>query len=106
LVFWWALIRTKRRGYGTAVLCLFVTAVHTGVLGALLVVATRPLYLQQEWAGGAWTLSALEDQRLGGLVMWVPGGVVYLTAALALFALWVVRSGRPADGRDWIVPAE
>ena len=34
----------------------------------------------------AWGMTPLEDQQLGGLVMWVPAGMIYLVAALALFA--------------------
>jgi cytochrome c oxidase assembly factor CtaG len=34
-------------------------------------------------------LSAIEDQQLAGLVMWVPGGLVYLGVALALVAAWL-----------------
>ena len=31
-------------------------------------------------------MGALEDQQLGGLIMWVPGGLAYLLAGLALAA--------------------
>ena len=34
-------------------------------------------------------ISTLDDQQLGGLVMWIPAGVVYIVAALALFAGWM-----------------
>jgi putative membrane protein len=27
---------------------------------------------------------ALDDQRLGGLIMWMPGGISYLVAAIAI----------------------
>ena len=33
-----------------------------------------------------WHLSPLEDQQLTGLIMWLPGGVVYLVAMLVLAA--------------------
>jgi putative membrane protein len=36
-----------------------------------------------------WGLTPLEDQQLGGLIMWVPAGFTYLVAALALFYLWI-----------------
>jgi putative membrane protein len=32
---------------------------------------------------------ALDDQQLGGLVMWVPGGIAYLVAGLAIAAAWL-----------------
>jgi putative membrane protein len=37
-------------------------------------------------------VSALEDQQLGGLVMWVPGGLPYLIAGLVIVTRWVLRS--------------
>jgi len=35
-----------------------------------------------------WGLSPLEDQRLGGLIMWIPGSVVPLIAFTAVFFRW------------------
>ncbi|MBS0644140.1 MAG: cytochrome c oxidase assembly protein [Acetobacteraceae bacterium] len=91
LAFWWALLRRCDRG--VAVLHLFATMVHTTLLGALLVVAPRVLYLRQTQDSAAWGLSPLHDQQLAGLVMWVPAGTVYAGAALALAALWIRGSG-------------
>jgi putative membrane protein len=31
----------------------------------------------------------LEDQQLGGLLMWVPAGVLYVISALFLFTAWM-----------------
>jgi cytochrome c oxidase assembly factor CtaG len=44
-------------------------------------------------------LTALEDQQFAGLVMWVPGGLVYMGAALALAAMWLSESETRA--RHW-----
>lgn len=38
----------------------------------------------------------MEDQQLAGLIMWVPGGMLYTLSALALAGLWLTRGGRPA----------
>jgi putative membrane protein len=91
LLFWWALIR--RRNAGTAAAHLFATMLHTSVLGALIALAPHVVYpLQTEGALG-WGLTPLQDQQLAGLVMWIPAGIVYASAALVFFALWVRRSG-------------
>ena len=37
-------------------------------------------------------VSALEDQQLGGLIMWVPACALYIFAGLALFAAWLRES--------------
>jgi putative membrane protein len=90
ILFWWALLRDRRRE-GVAVMMLFITALHSGMLGILLTLARRPLYPAQPTAGG-WGMTALEDQQAAGLLMWIPPGVIYLGAALALLALWMRRA--------------
>jgi len=41
-----------------------------------------------------WGLTPLEDQQLGGLIMWIPSGVVFLVIGLAIFAAWLGESER------------
>jgi cytochrome c oxidase assembly factor CtaG/cytochrome c2 len=96
LLFWWALLHGggERRGYGVAVLAVFVTAAHTGALGVLLTLAQTDFYPRYGHTTGAWGLTPLEDQQLAGLIMWVPSGVAYLVAALALFHGWLSESER------------
>ncbi len=99
MLFWWALLREHRRGpaYGTAVVMLFITALHSGLLGILLTLARHPLYPAQTTAAG-WGLTALEDQQAAGLAMWIPPGLIYAAAALALFAFWMAR---PSSRQAW-----
>ena len=94
LLFWWTLLhgRGERMTYGAAVVYVFTTAVHTSVLGALLTCTSKLWYPAYIGHTAAWGLSALEDQQLGGLVMWVPAGVVYIAIALWLFAGWLRES--------------
>ena len=54
---------------------------HMTLLGALIGLGPRPLFLH---AGGAHGLSPLEDQHLGGAIMLVGGGVSYLAGGLWL----------------------
>lgn len=87
LLFWWAALDGVARG--PAIAYLFTTMLHTGALGALFAMSGRIWY--PAYGGGAaqFGLSALEDQQLGGLIMWVPGGLAYLIVALALCARWL-----------------
>jgi cytochrome c oxidase assembly factor CtaG len=91
LLFWWALIHGPQgaMGYGAAVLYLFTTSIHSGTLGALLTVAGTVWYPSYIGLTSSWGLTPLEDQQLGGLIMWIPAGVVYLIAGLALFVGWL-----------------
>ncbi|HZQ62198.1 MAG TPA: cytochrome c oxidase assembly protein [Casimicrobiaceae bacterium] len=93
LLFWWAVLQpadARVRG-GVAVLYLFGTMLHTGALGALLTVSTAPWYLAA--TDPAWGVSAIEDQQIGGLIMWIPAGTVYVFAALWVMARWLAHSG-------------
>jgi putative membrane protein len=102
LLFWWALAygRHGQMGYGLAVLYVFTTAVHTSVLGALLTFSPSPWYPAYTATLPAGNLTALEDQQLGGVIMWVPAGTVYVVAGLGFFAAWLRASERRAITRE------
>jgi putative membrane protein len=102
LLFWWALIHGREglAGYGAAVLYLFTTSVYTGALGALITFASSVWYPAYAKTTAAWGLTPLEDQQLGGLIMWIPAGLVYIFAGLAMFAGWMRESGRMVSKRE------
>jgi putative membrane protein len=95
LWFWWSLMapaRLGRGGFGPAAILSALTVMHTGMLGALLTFAPGLLY--PEHPAGFRGLSELSDQQLAGLIMWVPGGLIYTIAALILAAAWLRQAGR------------
>jgi cytochrome c oxidase assembly factor CtaG len=98
LLFWWAVIHGRHRisGYGAAILYMFTTALHSGLLGALLTFASRPWYPDYRATTWEWGLTPLEDQQIGGLIMWIPAGLAYVLAGLALFVGWLRESERRA----------
>jgi cytochrome c oxidase assembly factor CtaG/cytochrome c2 len=100
LLFWWSILQPARRGEhgGVAVLLLFTTALHTSLLGALLASADAALYSAYD-STRAWGLTPLEDQQLGGIIMWVPGGIPYVVAALWVLFKWMKLSGDRAPRR-------
>jgi putative membrane protein len=102
LLFWWAVIHGRQRamGFGAAVLYMFTTALHSGLLGALLTFAGRVWYPIYTSTTAQWGLTPLQDQQLGGLIMWIPAGVVYIIAGLVLFAGWLRESERRAVASD------
>jgi cytochrome c oxidase assembly factor CtaG len=100
VIFWWAMLgggRHRRARYGAAVLGLFGTALYGAALGALLTFAEAPWYpAYGSWAL-VWGLTPLEDQQVGGLIMWIPAGLVHLPTALAFVALWANLFGTTED---------
>jgi len=68
------------------------SALQTGALGALLTFAPTLWYPAYAATSGLSGLSPLEDQQLGGLIMWIPGSIPYLVAALVVFVRWLRES--------------
>ena len=101
LFFWWSVFRdgTTRAGGGTAILYLFTTMLHTGALGTLLTFSGIPWYSGYLVTAPALGWDPLADQQLGGLIMWVPGGLVYIAVALGLGASWL-RPGEEPEFSD------
>jgi putative membrane protein len=99
VLFWWPLLpptdASKRMGRGLAVVYLAAAAVEGTVIGALLTFSSEPLYATYRLAPRIAELSVLQDQQLAGLIMWVPSGLVYLSAILVQVGL-LLRS----DERD------
>jgi putative membrane protein len=78
--------------YPAAAAALAFTMVHMGLLGAVLTFSSSPLYAWHLASASAWGLSALEDQQLAGLSMWVGGGAIYLAAVLTIMNRALGRS--------------
>jgi putative membrane protein len=91
LLFWWAVLGREggTHGRGGAIVYLFTTMMHTGALGALFTMSETVWYPLYGNRAALFGLSPLEDQQLGGLIMWIPGGLAYLVAGLVLCARWL-----------------
>jgi putative membrane protein len=93
LLFWWPLAdRSSTMGYGGGLAYVFTTALHTSVLGGLLTFAPRAWYSSYLATAPAWHLTALEDQQIGGLIMWIPAGTLLLIVSLVLLVKWMQES--------------
>jgi cytochrome c oxidase assembly factor CtaG len=95
LLFWWAMLHPRSRsgGYGVSAACLFVTSLIGGALGALMSFSSSPWYADYAAMGMTGIgLDPVDDQRLAGLVMWIPGGLVHGVAALVMFYKWLKAS--------------
>jgi putative membrane protein len=95
-LFWWGMVhgRYGRAGYGVGVLYVFLTALHSTLLGALLTIAPSTWYRSYEASAVQRRIDSLADQQLAGLVMWVPSGVIFIVIGLALAAAWLGESER------------
>jgi putative membrane protein len=99
LLFWASVagVRARRTGNtGLAMILVLGMAIQSVFLAALITFAATPWYSVYATTTRAWGLSSLEDQHLAGVIMWVPGGVVYVAAGLAMLVAWLREAERPA----------
>ena len=76
------------------VLCLVGSMINTVVLAVFLTFQETTLYAHEgfpmpEWWSDGWT--HLDDQRAGGLIMWVAGGVLEFGYMGIIFYVWQLR---------------
>jgi putative membrane protein len=83
------------------VLYLFFQTIPAGLVGSLLSLTSTTYYVTYDLAPRITSLTAIEDQQLGGLLMWVGGGVYFLIAASIVFFAWASRE-EAADRRQGI----
>jgi putative membrane protein len=67
---------------GAGLMALLATIIQMGLLGALLVFAPNPVFAPHFATTTAFGLTALQDQQLSGLLMWVPSILPYIAVAL------------------------
>jgi putative membrane protein len=103
LLFWWSVLRGARVSRGVAVASVFTTMLHTSALGVILAFTNSMWYPAYAATTAVWGMTPIEDQQLGGLVMWIPGGVSYLIATLFLVAGWMKESESRAQMREDLV---
>jgi putative membrane protein len=86
---WHELLHHTHEHTGEAVLTGLLSSMQMGLLGAVITLASRPLFEPHLLTAPLWHLTALQDQQLGGVVMWVPGILLFLWAGVrSLRRLW------------------
>ncbi len=100
VLMWWPVLTTSRRVPRASpplqLLYLLLLTIPAGFFSALLVFASEPLYPTYELAPRVWPVSALEDQRIGGIIMKL-GGVLIFWAVLTVYFLRFMRAAPDGD---------
>ena len=73
---------------------LFAQAFPATILGAFIVFAPEPLMPTYAAAPAIFGIGALDDQIYSGLIMWMPGGMIYLIALSIVWFMWLDREER------------
>lgn len=97
VLMWWPLLsplpELPRLSYPGQMLYSFVMTLPMTVISIFIVYADHVLYPAYASAPRLWGLSPIEDQRLGGLIMWIPGGLFFYLLTSVVFFKWM-GSGR------------
>jgi putative membrane protein len=96
LLLWHALLVGNAERAGTALIVGFGTAMHMSLLAAVLTLAPKALFAVHFNTTWRWGLTPLDDQQLGGVIMWVPAGVLLTIYGVVAFARWLNGGGKLA----------
>ena len=95
LLFWALMLDPRTRsqgaliGFGPRIFLLLGAVLPQIYIGARIGLATHELFNVYSVCGRAWPISPLEDQSLGGLVTWIPAGMMHTLGVLVLLARWM-----------------
>ena len=99
VIMWWPVVNPvpelKRASTPVRLLYLFALGIPMSIISAIITLADRVMYPFYDTAPRVFeSLSALDDQQLGGLIMWVPGALVFWGAITIIFLRWAKREER------------
>ncbi|HEV2927801.1 MAG TPA: cytochrome c oxidase assembly protein [Propionibacteriaceae bacterium] len=97
VLFWHVVVGVRgaaRVSGGLGVLLVFTMAMQSVFLSVLLTFARTPWCSSYAATTAPWGLDPLTDQRLAGVIMWIPAGGIYLLVALALLVTWIRATER------------
>lgn len=94
---WSTLLRCENALVG-GLLASIVSSVQMGLLGALITLSPRAFYAPHFATTDAWGLTPLQDQEIGGVLMWVPGCTVFLIVATVALGACLARQRAASAG--------
>jgi putative membrane protein len=99
VILWWPVVSPSpelpRAPYPVQMLYLFVAGLPMVVVSIFITMAESVLYPYYATAPRVWAaLTPHTDQHLGGLIMWIPGGLVFLIAISVVFFRWQAAGGQ------------
>jgi putative membrane protein len=98
---WWPIMsplpELPRLALPLQMLYVLVLGAPMVVVAALITLAPTPLYPHYTAAPRLWGIDALADQRAGGVIMWVPGHVVFVVPFTLAFFRWAREESEEDD---------
>ena len=80
--------------YAARIVMCWAAIAGTIPLGAYLSLKSTALYSSYDEKGRIWGLAALQDEQLGGFMVWIPGSMMFVVLLLVVIRLWGARETR------------
>ncbi|MGI8658941.1 MAG: cytochrome c oxidase assembly protein [Candidatus Limnocylindria bacterium] len=110
LLFWWPAIGADpspwRLPHPVRLLYLFLAMPQNSFLGVALMSASTVLYPHYLTNGRSWGMTPLDDQGLGGVIMWVVGDLAFLAGMMVVVVIWMRHEDRRTARLDARLAAE
>lgn len=104
VLFWWPVIGSppllSPLSYPARMAYTFLAWLPNSLLGAGISLSRAPLYADYVTAAQVNGTDAASDQQLAGLIMWVPGDVLFVTILLALLVAFMQAEERKEERID------
>jgi putative membrane protein len=95
VLMWWPLLsplpELPRLSYPGQMLYCFLMSIPMSVVAIYVAMADHVLYPAYAAAPRVWGISPLDDQMIGGLIMWIPGGLFFYGVMTVIFFKWAAR---------------
>ena len=107
VLMWWPLMSQlpefPRLAYPGQMLYSFLMSIPMSIVAIYIAMADHVLYPAYSAAPRVLPLSPLEDQLLGALIMWIPGGIIFIIIMTVVFFKWNARGEDSTAGAqvDW-----
>jgi len=107
VLMWWPLLsplpELPRLAYPGQMLYSFLMTIPMSITAIYIAMADSVLYPAYSAAPRIFPLSPLEDQLLGALIMWIPGGIIFYIVMTVVFFKWNARGEDSTAGAqvDW-----
>ena len=107
VLMWWPITsqlpELPRLSYPGQMLYCFLMIIPMSIVAVYISMAEQVLYPAYSSAPRITSLSPLDDQLLGGLIMWVPGGMIFMIIMTVIFFKWAARGEDDAASAqvDW-----
>ncbi|MDQ2889222.1 MAG: cytochrome c oxidase assembly protein [Gemmatimonadota bacterium] len=108
VLLWWPFMsplpELPRLAYPGQLLYCFLSTIPMSVVAVYITMADHVLYPAYASAPRLWQLTPMMDQRSGGLIMWIPGSMVFYLLMTIVFFKWVARGEDSRAGAqvDWV----